>query len=136
MGLKFTDTLLLLFTASLFSLSAQTDEKSQELRTLMRTWKYAKCKILQITYPPEKNEAEDLLTLNKDGSFFQIDNGQQREGIWEYLEETKELLLHLSNSGIIEKLVIETLKNDELILRKSEAWRFDVIIYMKADSYH
>lgn len=130
MGLKLTYTLLIVLAANSLNIGNQSDKKEKELNTLMRTWKYAKCKILQISYPPEKREKEDILTLNEDGSFIQIDDGKKKEGIWEYLEGKKELLLHIANSDIIEKLVVETLKNDELILRKSEAWRFDVVIYM------
>lgn len=128
MRLQLSYSLLILFTSSILNLGTQSEFKDKN--ALMRTWKYAKCKILQITYPAEKNEQEDRLTLNKDGSFVQVDDGETKEGIWEYLSEKKELLLHMSDSKIIDRLIVETLKNDELILRKSEPWRFDVIIYM------
>ncbi len=108
---------------------------TQDLKTtLQRTWKYSKCEILQIVYPAEKKEQHDMLQLKPDETYVRIDDGEKTEGVWEYLPEVKMLLLHNHESGEAEKLVVEKLNPAELVLRKSEAWRFDILIYMNATS--
>ena len=99
---------------------------------LCKGWKYQKCRIMGVDYPPRSSEAKDRFSFYEDMTFTMIEEGKEKAGTWQIVDVAEQVLSLAFEDGPTKELRIETLSTNHFVYDVVVDWQHSVKIYMTA----